>query len=420
MAVETPLVAVGHTKTTLLKKLIQTQTTMKLHKQFLIFFFLYSLCACTDEYSESQKIIDFTEDISILNLLTEEDKSYFSSDEISEMQNLANEIEQSNTLRKSKNAIYIKAGSVNKIQDAIHSVPDGGMVILNKGTHYSSGTIHIHDKKVRIMGIGKTELIVDTEASTSNGYVQSAIHMKNADKSSVINIDIKPTGDIGGTGIFIQNSDKAIVYFSSIIDHEFGIMVEQSDMTRIYHNRIIGHPRWIASNLAEEVYGIMIVNGKKASIIGNKISNTIFGSWLCDEDGRYFGNKTEGNFIGSILCNIPKYIPLKNGDIIGSDKPATNWVSMSNTSNNNFYTGYSITDGSSGNLLNRNSSSGNAAYDIEVMGDTNFFGFFTPTAKNNRIHLSKGQLIKDCAENTSILRMNKGTIVDTATDSCPN
>ena len=356
---------------------------------------------------------------SIADLLTDDDKAYFSTEELAEMESIHLQLSNSEKLLKSGSNIYIPAGSVDKIQEAIHEVPDGGMVILNAGTHYNSGTIHIHDKKVRLLGLGKAELIVDTEATTTKGYVQSAIHIKDADKSSIINIDIKPKEDIGGTGIFIQDSDKAIVYHSSITDHEFGIMVDQSDKTRIYHNHIVGHPRWIASNLAEEVYGIMIVNGKKSSIVGNRLSNTIFGSWLCDEDGRYFGNSSEGNFIGSILCNIPQYIPLKDGSIIGSEIPATNWISMGNSSNDNLYTGYSITDGSNGNILSRNSSSGNGAYDIEAMGDTNFFGFFTPTAKNNKVILNRNQTIKDCAENTMIINSHGGVIIDTAVDACP-
>lgn len=392
---------------------------MKQNKQFLLFALFTVLFACSDEFQEPLKQTEIPDFISISELLTEEDKSYFTNEELIEMDALAIDLQAGDKQLKAGNTIYIPAGSVNKIQEAIHAVADGGRVVLNAGAHHQTGTIHIHDKKVRLMGLGKTELIVDTEATTTKGYVQSAIHMKDADRSSVINIDIKPKGDIGGTGIFIQNSDKVVVYYSSITDHEFGIMVEQSDMTRIYHNRIVGHSRWIASNLAEEVYGILIVNGKKASIVGNRLSNTIFGSWLCDENGRYFSNTSTSNFIGSILCNIPQYIPLKSGDIIGSEKPATNWVSMSNTSKDNFYTGYSITDGSNGNFLNRNRASGNAAYDIEAMGDTNFFGFFTPTAKNNTVILGHGQTIKDCAENTSIRNANKGTVIDTGVDGCP-
>lgn len=393
---------------------------MKLHTQFLLCSFIILLIACSDEYSEQEeKLTTTTESASILDLLSEEDKAYFTSEELTEMAALPHALDFSDKQLKSQDKIFIQAGSVDKIQHAIHEVSDGGMVVLNAGTHYNNGTIHIHDKRVRLIGLGTTTLIVDTEATTTKGYVQSAIHLNHADKSSVINIDIEAKGDIGGTGIFIQNSDKAIVYHSSITNHEFGIMVEQSDKTRIYHNRIVGHPRWIASNLAEEVYGIMIVNGKKASVVGNRLRNTIFGSWLCDEDGRYFSNRSEGNFIGSILCNIPQYIPLKNGDIIGSAKPATNWVSMGNVSNDNFYTGYSVTDGSNGNYLARNASSGNAAYDFEVMGDTNFFGFFTPTAKNNKIVLGKNQTIKDCAENTTIYNKRGGIVIDTGVDMCP-
>ncbi len=393
---------------------------MKLHKQILLFSLCTLFFACSDEYSETQNLAVDLDVTSVADLLTDEDKTHFTSEELLEMESLSSELLTAGKQLKSHNTIYIPAGSVDKIQEAIQAVADGGRVILNAGTHYNAGTIHIHDKRVRLMGLGTTELIVDTEATTTKGYVQAAIHMYHADKSSVINIDIKPKGDIGGTGVFIQNSDKAIVYHSNITDHEFGIMVEQSDQTRIYHNRIVGHPRWIASNLAEEVYGIMIVNGSKASVVGNTLSNTIFGSWLCDEDGRYFSNTSKGNFIGSILCNIPQYIPLKNGDIIGSDKPATNWVSMGNRSNDNLYTGYSITDGSNGNFLSRNASSRNGAYDIEAMGDTNFFGFFTPTAKNNTVILGTGQTIKDCAQNTTIRNANRGVVVDTGVDGCPD
>lgn len=392
---------------------------MKLHKHLLLCLFFGALFSCSEDYDEPLTHTNSVEVNTITDLLSDEDKTYFTREELAEMESLRDQLNTSSKLLKSRNTIFISAGSNDKIQDAIDAVPDGGMVVLKSGTHYNSGTIHIHDKRVRLIGIGDVELTVDTEATTTKGYVQSAIHMKEADKSLVMNIDIKPKGDIGGTGIFIQNSDQTTICSSSITNYEFAILVEQSDRTRIYQNRIVGHPRWIASNLAEEVYGIMIVNGIKSIIVGNNISNTVFGSWLCDEDGRYFKNTTSGNFIGSILCNIPHYIPLKNGDVIGSDKPATNWLSLSNKSIDNLYTGYSITDGSNGNFLSGNVSSGNGAYDIEVMGDTNFFGFFTPTAKNNKVVLKRGQVIKDCAEDTSILNGSKGTVVDKSEDPCP-
>lgn len=392
---------------------------MKLHKQFLFLVCILLLGSCSDDIGNKDVQTLAVKSASLIDMLTTEDKTHFSDEELAEMEAIPLELSSTEKQLKSGNTIYLPAGSKDRIQHAIHSIPDGGRIVLNAGKHYNSGTIHIHDKKVRLIGLGTTELIIDTQPTDVKGYVYPGIHIKHADFTQIMNINISPKGDIGGTGIFIQGSDKVMIYGSSITDHEFGVLVNNSEGARIYKNRIEGHPRGLASNLEQEVHGIMIVNGKEAIVVGNTLTNHVFGAWLCDAGGRYFSNKSYENFIGSILCNIPQYIPLKDGSIIGSKLPATNWTVMNNRSYDNVYTGYSITDGSNGNYMSRNASKGNGAYDIEVMGDTHFFGFFTPTAKNNQIVLGSNQTIKDCAENTKIYNSSRGVVVDTGEDGCP-
>ena len=392
---------------------------MKLQQQFLFIFTLVFFYSCNDNFNEQNISIIESELPSVIDLLNEENKAHFSSEELEEMKQLESEYLQVDQTKKSNHRVFIPAGSVDQIQQAVLDVPNGGTIFLKAGTHRVTSTIHVHDKRVNFVGLGTTELILDINPINSKGYVEAGIHFQNAGQSRVTNISFSPAGDIGGTAIFIQESDNAVIYSSSFTDFEHGILIDQTDRSRIYNNTIVGHPRWIASNLTEDVYGVTVVNGEKTILIGNTITNSIFGTWLCGRGGRYFSNTTEGNFIGSILCNVPPFIPLINGDIIGSEVPATNWITAANSSNDNFYTGYSVTDGSTGNMLGWNKASGNAAYDFEVMGDTNFFGFFTPTATNNRILLTDGQVLKDCAERTRVINVGGGIIVDTSQDPCP-
>jgi len=116
-----------------------------------------------------------------------------------------------------------------------------------------------------------------------------------------------------------------------------------------------------------------------------------------------------------ILCNVPPAV-LISGEVVGSETPATGWHVQKNTSTNAFW-GYAVTDGSDGNVLTNNAASDNTI-DVEVLGDSGFFGFFTPTASNSVIAIgsNRGISIHDCAQNTQV--NGNGNLIDPGDVPC--
>lgn len=148
-----------------------------------------------------------------------------------------------------------------------------------------------------------------------------------------------------------------------------------------------------------------MVNGKGVKVTGNEVTNSFFGIWLCDKNGTYSDNETYGNAIGMILCKVPGGDFLFfNGNEVAADFSATEWTVTNNNSQDNFSLGYLVIDGSNGNHMANNAASNNPDWDIELVGNTCRFGFFTPASFNNTVIAGSHQVtIKDCAENSTIL-----------------
>jgi len=162
-------------------------------------------------------------------------------------------------------------------------------------------------------------------------------------------------------------------------------------------------------------HGITIINGTYARITDNLISNAVFGIWACDFKGRAAGNVTTGTFVGIILCNVPPSV-LISGQVVGSDQPATGWHVQNNSASSSFW-GYAVTDGSHNNVLANNVASNNDI-DIEVPGDSTFFGFFTPIAADNLIAVGaeSGIVVHDCGASTNVA--GPATLLDTNEVPC--
>ncbi len=129
-------------------------------------------------------------------------------------------------------------------------------------------------------------------------------------------------------------------------------------------------------------------------------------------------NELLGNFIGVILCNVPQELPTPGGDIVGSETPATDWILRGNHAHDNFDIGYLVIDGASENLLINNEGGGNGRYDIELAGESERFGFFTPTSLKTKVVTGKFDdlTIKDCGIDDKIV--GDATLVDTDADPC--
>ncbi len=307
--------------------------------------------------------------------------------------------------------VTLPAGSADGLADAIAAAGEGGTVLVEAGMHTESAPVTI-PHRVRIRGQKGAVLQIESQPYDITGFVQPALHVQNAPGTLIQNLEIRPVGPIGGTAIFLDHSDRSAVLRTTITDHQFGIVVEASDRTYLMHNRITGSPLWLTEEVFE-VHGIIVINGANARIYSNTIDQTFFGVWACDRLGYAAGNEFSGNYLGLILCNVPTAYPLEDGRVIGSATPATRWAAFGNDAHDNFDVGYLVIDGANNNFLAKNRAAANGRVDYDFAGDTERFGFFTPTSSANRGWISKDDTVLDCGEANVIVG---GVVQDNTVD----
>jgi hypothetical protein len=71
----------------------------------------------------------------------------------------------------------------------------------------------------------------------------------------------------------------------------------------------------------------------------------------------------------------------------GAQQSAVSWTTRDNDCHDNFDVGYLVIDGANNNRLTNNAAARNANYDIELVGDSYRFGFFTPTSFEDGIEV---------------------------------
>ncbi len=349
--------------------------------------------------------------------LTSLDNAAINIDSMAELEQLiAKHSEGTAGLEKKGRTVELPPGSHDGLAAAIAAAGKKGTVIVKAGLHTESQTVTI-TREVRIIGEHGAIFEFDTQPWPPSAEIDPALHIKNADDVAIWNVEIRPTGSIGGTAILVEDSEDAIIGRSTIREHQFSVLLEGGDEAEIYKNTIIATTAWQTGNPAE-VHGIVVINGKKVEIEKNDISNALFGLWACDEKGEIERNTFHENFIGLILCKVPdSAFPLPGGKLAGSALAATKWEAQDNNATGNFDAGYLVIDGANNNRLKDNKASNNGTYDIDLTGDTYRFGFLTPKSFENKVIAGRHQnlRIKDCGENNTIIG---GQLVDNSQDPC--
>lgn len=310
-------------------------------------------------------------------------------------------------------AVELPAGSTDGLAAAIAEAGSGGTVLVKAGEHYESGTVLI-SHPVRIIGEAGAVIHSGTRHIYTVGAVQPALHVLDTRGVLIYGLDLRADSELGGTAILIQNAPQTTVAYNKLKDFGFGIVNQHGDHSYIYNNTIVGSSAWLAGPLLE-IHGIININGDRTRIFNNEVSNTVFGIWACDESGLASGNTTNGNFIGLILCKVPTAVPLPDGSIAGSENAATNWIAHHNKADGNFHVGLIVIDGANNNLLVMNEASRNTDADVELAGDSERFGFLTPTSFENKVISPPGISIKDCGVDNDVVG---GELVDTETVPC--
>ena len=310
--------------------------------------------------------------------------------------------------------IVVPAGSNNALVKAIADAGEGGIVYLRSGVHTETAGITIKQRVVLIGEDGAVLKIKSKTNPTPTETTSAALHMQNAPRTLIQNIDIQPIEGNGGAAILMENSHQSAMIFCTVSKHQYGLMVEKSDQLTIMKNKITVADGWQTGALAT-AFGITIINGTSAYVADNVVSNAIFGIWACDRYGTCIRNSATGNLIGIILCNVPKEVILPSGEVTGSKFPGANWKVRDNISTDNFDAGYLVIDGANNNILENNQAARNGTYDIELTGDTYRFGFLTPLSRNNTVRALAGQKVKNCGVNNTVIG---GNLVNNATDPC--
>ena len=312
--------------------------------------------------------------------------------------------------------VEVPAGSVDALAAAVAEVGEGGVVLLKAGAHHESGTVEINHR-MSLVGEEGATLYSKTVTLGTTGITDPAIFIHNAAGVTVQGIEFLPDGEVGGTAIFTESAPNAVISHNTIREYEYGIQIQQGDRTSIKSNTIVGSSAWLTGDLPD-VEAIININGDFVEIVDNTVSNTLLGIFASDRKGKMTGNELFGNFIGVILCNAPVIVPTPGGEIVGSETNATKWVVRENHAHDNFDIGYLVIDGANENLLVNNQGGNNGRYDIELAGDSERFGFFTPTSRETIVNAGKykGLVVKDCGVDDTI--NGDVALVDTVADPC--
>jgi hypothetical protein len=245
--------------------------------------------------------------------------------------------------------------------------------------------------------------------------IKSGLHINEGGSySSIRGITFKGTDAVPAVGIFLDKTQGVHVTNNVFQNWQISIAGYNAKYCMIRKNLINANPGWATGAILESD-GITLSDGAHNHLLENEINNAFLGIFTGGSMGVDFKNITNNCFIGQILCKVPAGFNVINGVEINTQASTSNWRVMFNTSTNNAFIGYLVIDGANKCFLDHNQASNNGLYDIEVAGDSNRFGFFTPKAYNNRVHAYTNLKVKDCGENTHIIG---GTLVDNTVDPC--
>lgn len=350
---------------------------------------------------------------SVMTFIQEEMPEFY---EVAKLSNLAARLEPEveSSYRRGGKVVEVAAGSIDAIEAAVQEAGVGGTVVLKAGDHVVNGRARI-EHRINLIGEDGATLILNHGGTTMlPETMDRGLQLLGASRSIIKNVSFVAGGDIALSALYIYNSDRVVVRENTFHNFELSISVNQSDFVHIAKNKIVGNSTWQTGG--PSVLGVTVINGRSANVVDNDISNCVFGIWCCDKGGVSWGNLCYGNLYGQIVCKVPEGSAVDDdGNGIFAEYPGNHWLVAMNRSPNNFYGGIVVIDGANHNVLLANTGGGNGAVDVDLVGDSERFGFFTPTSIKNRVYSFNDQTIKDCGENNIV---NGGILVDDATLPC--
>jgi len=313
--------------------------------------------------------------------------------------------------------VEVPAGSNNALAAALVAAGTNGTVLLKSGLHTESGMVEI-TSTVTLAGETGAVLQSDTHPSlTSSDELEPALWVHGASGVVIHDIEMRPAGAIGGTGILLHYADNASVYGCNIHDVEFGVLAEKANSAKVWSNRIACSTAWLSGAIPEAL-GVTIINGTNAILANNNVTGALFGLWPCDAGGKVLANKVSGCLEGIIFCRVPAWsFELPDGTYAGSALSTTHCLAQGNETSGNFADGIIAIDGAHDSRIVDNNSHDNGAYDVEMSGDSYRFGFLTPSCFDCTFSAGSHPNVKgkNCGNNNTV---NGGVLVDNNVDPC--
>ncbi len=250
-------------------------------------------------------------------------------------------------------------------------------------------------------------------------YTSSASNSQGADFVQIRNLTIvpDPTRGYGELAIAVNQSDYAYIRGNDIQQFANGVYAQNAAYILVLHNTAEG----VISDGAPQVLsaGFLHASGAYGAYARNTSNDFNYGQFHCDANGLMWKNLGTNGLTSSLtLCKWAKLSLFPNGDTIGADISATQWLVIDNKADN-CGNGYDIFDGANNNLLISNQSINPGVYDVTFSGDVVIppFGLLPAVFDNTYIGgFYPGQLVKDCGINTTIFGAN---VVDLTVDPCP-
>ena len=300
--------------------------------------------------------------------------------------------------------VYVPAGSVDALQDAIDEAGWGGKVIVESGEHWESETVVI-DHTVRIIGQDGAKVYFNT---SDKGFVlfnyyemDPAIYIKNANFVWVQGLEIVPKKSAGSVGIYLERAQYARIKDNTIMNHYFGIVInENSNNSGVYDNTLIND-----FGVFESGMGLVNIDGRSTKIKGNYFSGFRFGVFASDSRGVLMNNEFDDNpDTGVILCTFQGDIKLPNGKALEKANSCSKWKLVNNDSHDNDGFNYFLIDGANHNFLVNNKASNAGLQDVFLAPPLIINGAPALPASNNFVvNPSNSIVYRDCGEDNTVL-----------------
>jgi hypothetical protein len=242
--------------------------------------------------------------------------------------------------------------------------------------------------------------------------VEPALHIKGTHDVVIEGISLEPSSTplAGGTAIVVEDAPDVVVQDNVITDFQFGVIIHEGDEAEVRNNDI-----FLPADVGGR--GVSSVNGHGVEILDNRVSGGVMGVFCGGLHGRCSGNLVGGATLGFILCKVREGVFDIAGNTAGTEFAASGWYVANNVASQNQW-GYLVIDGATENTLVNNIGSDNARYDLELAGDSERFGFFTPPSSENVVIQDAGNplIIKDCGQNNMV--SGEVILVDKEVDLC--